>query len=278
MGRRILSIYDLGRLSKMRGQFSFREAPLFKAILETLNCINSCVTFEFSSEALSVRQLDSTRVAMADYVIPKECFEDWIPPETQKKKFKLDVQGILAVFPKVSRDTRLHIELESEQAIFSFIDAGKVRRRFFQMLAVEELEEYPPPAIEGAKCKIWLKPFIEDLQELKKVFGESAATLSLDEIGEKLIVEGKGENIRFIKRFINTYKLGEGILLQLEGQAKSKYNIARLNAYAFPQPILHLSEVANIEFGNDTPLKVAFTPKDMLLADAKFTHYLACIV
>ena len=260
----------------MRGQFFFREAPLFKAILETLNCINSYVTFEFSSEALSVRQLDSTRVAMADYVIPKACFEDWIPPETPKE-FELDVQRMLSAFPKVSRDTCLHVELdfESKQAIISFIDADKIRRRIFPMeTAVEELE-YSPPTIEGlARCKVWLKPFIEDLQELKKIFGESTATLHSDKIGKKLILEGKGE----ASIFINEYKLNEGILLQLEGQAKSKYNIARLNAYAFPQPILHLSEVANIEFGNDTPLKVAFTPKNMLLADAKFTHYLACIV
>ncbi|RLG99989.1 hypothetical protein DRO19_00810 [Candidatus Bathyarchaeota archaeon] len=265
----------MGRLSKMRGQFFFREAPLFKAILETLNCINSYVTFEFSSEALSVRQLDSTRVAMVDYVIPKVCFEDWIPPETPKE-FELDVQRMLTAFPKVSRDTSLHVELgfESGQAIISFIDAGKIKRRIFPMkTAVEKLEVSPPTIEDSAKCRVWLKPFIEDLQELKKIFGESTATLHSDKIGKKLILEGKEE----ASIFINEYKLNEGILLQLEGQAKSKYNIAQLNAYAFPQSILHLSEVANIEFGNDTPLKVAFTPKDMPLADAQFIHYLACV-
>ena len=259
----------------MRGQFFFREAPLFKAILETLNCINSYVTFKFSSEALSVRQLDSTRVAMVDYVIPKVCFEDWIPPETPKE-FELDVQRMLTAFPKVSRDTRLHVDLlfESGQAIISFIDAGKIKRRIFPMkTAVEKLEVSPPTIEDSAKCKVWLKPFIEDLQELKKTFGESTATLHSDKIGKKLILEGKEE----ASIFINEYKLNEGILLQLEGQAKSKYNIAQLNAYAFPPPILHLSEVANIEFGNDTPLKVTFPPKDTLLTDAKFVHYLACV-
>lgn len=248
--------------------FTFENAQLLHDIFKLLEDFSEEIELNFKKNMLFIYQLDGTRVLLAYYKLPKEIFKCW--SVDKNIRVALDINRLLDALSNVTDATTVNFSIRSDKVLISLIDF-RVQERELPILYSDKIQKaHEIKATYTVKCKVELKPFIKDLTFLHGKIDTLSFTVN-DK--DKLILQGLSESQDILYR--NIY-FKPDILLQLSMRkpAKSYYTCGYLVS-VFPKACLKLFDIAVLEFGKDTPLKVSFIPKCNELIPCKFIHYIA---
>lgn len=238
--------------------FKYADASYLKRLFEAIQRLQDEVIFHFESDQLRIRHMDPSRVAMIDYTIKKEYFEEWDVKCPGVCCFNIE-EVIKIVFAKLKKDTwiGMYVDTPKNKITFKIVDS-RTRERTFPMLEVEKDSEQmdvpAPKLLFDVTAKIVAKDWQEDLAELKKV-SDHVAVIATEKLlrarAEGDLVQGE-----------NKYEYGSSeILLNLEVRKESKavYSLSYLSDGIKADP--SLSDLATLEFSDQMPIRVTMHTK-----------------
>jgi len=248
-------------------EFVFGSAQTFSHILECMNNIIDDVEMTIEHDGIRVRQMDPSRVAMLDYVIEKEAFEEWMVHTSGKACFNVSEALKQVPFKRVSKDTKVKAFIDGKdgRVTFTLIDT-RIRKRTIDLLE-PGAEEHPVPKVAfKVQNKLLVATFIDDLEDLKEKYDHVVFLANTDQ----LTVTGVSENGA---TFRNEYRRGGDILIDhhIEEDSKTTYSLSYLTEFAFSKKILKLCDVATLNWATAMPLKVELHPT----LPATLVHWLA---
>jgi len=245
--------------------FITTDPVLLKNLFETIHALVDEITFQFESDRLLIRAMDPSRVALLDYCIVKEHFEEWEVSKPGYATFNIE-EVLKVVFSAIKKDTRVKVAVNSKEAkmVFTLSDS-RTRTREFPLLCTDEVPEMPPkPLIQfDAQFTVASKQWQDDLKDMAK----TSDHVKINVEPEGVTVEAEGDLVKSE----NKYKRGCDILLDIQVQqsAHAKFSLSYLaTGFNFFEP--KLCDVAVIDMKTDFPIRATLrTPFGDLY------HYLA---
>lgn len=225
--------------------------------------------FKVDYDGISVTQMDSSRIALADYCLYKEAFDEWYVHK--KGYFSLNVPEVLkAVFTRIKKEDRLEIFVDGKdrQVTFTIDRRGRKIRRMLPITLDYQPERVPIPKIRGfpdASYILELQPLIEDLQDISKI----TDSVTFHAYHDALVLTAEGD----YSRVENVYKRGSDFFLdcKVNEECKATYSVAGLLELAVPKEASKLSLIVELAFSGDQPLRTKFHAN----MPFKLTHWLA---
>jgi len=238
--------------SNATAYFACADANLFKKLYESMCVLVGEITWKFTADSLTMRQMDPSRVAMIDLEIKKEEFEEYDVKTPGLVTFSAEEIKKVVFAKPFKKDTHMEVKIDGVTRRITFvIKDNRTRERSFPTLEADH-EDIPTPKITfNAKVKVVSKQVAEDIDELNRLSDHLAIIGDADSLQMK--VEGdcsKGET---------TYKRGDDTLLDIEVKEESRAVFSFIYLKDFIQPAL--CEVAMLEFATDMPLKVTLPTK-----------------
>lgn len=241
-------------------EFETSDAKGFMAILSALNAITDEPTINVDYDKISIVQMDPARVAMADFTLPKEMFDEWHVHTPGKACFNLE--DVLKEVSRLTKDTRMRVFIDSKDGRMTFtLRDTRKRERLFYLLEVSTAEPVLPKVSFNARFKLLAKEIHEDLKELNEKHCDNVIIQTFD---RDLTMIGMRDG----PPFTNTYRLSDGtILLNSEVIAESKASYSALWLPNLIRP--ELCDVVGLEFSTDMPIRISHQSR------AIFIYYLA---
>ena len=260
---------ELGKPTKVSivadAYFSVADPILLKNLFETIHGILDEITFQFEPDRLLIRAMDPSRVAMLDYTIMKEHFEEW---EVKKRGYAtFNIEEVLkVVFSAIKKDTAVKVTVnpETDKLIFTLRDSRTRTREFF-LLSTDEVPEIPPsPKISfNALFKVVSKAWQDDIKDMAK----SSDHVEIHVAPESIRVKAQGDLVKAE----NKYELGSDMLLNIEVReyTHATFSLSYLaTGFNFFEP--KLCDIATIEMSTDMPIRATLHTKF-----GDLYHYLA---
>jgi len=125
-------------------RFSFPDAREWRYIISSLAALIEEASFIATSEGLSLRALDPSRVAMVDLFVPREAFEEY-ELEGEKVTIGVNFNELEKVVKRGKADERIVFEIREGRLRITIL--GKAERRFSLPLLDIVSEELPTPKV-----------------------------------------------------------------------------------------------------------------------------------
>jgi len=248
------------------------DAVFLRDLLRLINKFQDDVTFFVKYDGIKITEFDPSRVAMATYWIPKEAFDEYIVHKCGR--FMINVPQTLKVaFTRVTKDDQVRISIDGKKETIEFNLqrwSSSSKKRKLPILD-EEADELPIPKVDFRSTYILsAKEFIRDLQDLKKAGFYSVKFVS-DSDGS-LYLKG----VEDAAEFTNEYRRGCDLILSYDVISKSKasYKLTYLLENAFPKELLALSDIVEISWATDQPLRVKMRPN----YPTELIHWIAPVI
>jgi|BEDMetMinimDraft_2_1075160.scaffolds.fasta_scaffold00278_15 proliferating cell nuclear antigen len=237
----------------------FEDAKSWIELLEAIRDIVEEAFFVATPEGLSLRAMDSARVAMVDLKLPSVYFSNY-NIEKEEVKIGFSISSMVKILKGMRKGYKLTLELGEENLIkLRFI--GKGYHTFeFPLLDIEG-ENIPSLKLKfDAKIKIETKVLMDAVENIEKF--SDYATFKVE--SEKFMIYGKSEKGRATSEFSKE----DLIELQFENEAISSYSTEYLLNILGKD---NLSEITVIEFATKVPLKVTYNLEN----EGELVYYLA---
>lgn len=245
--------------------FSVSDPILLKRLFETIHGLLDEVTFQFGPDHLLIRAMDPSRVAMLDYTIKKEHFEEWEVKKPGYATFNIG-EVLKVVFAAIKKDTTIKLTVNpvTDKLIFTLRDS-RTRTREFPLLSTDEAPEViPRPKIQfNALFKVASKEWQDDIAEMTK----ASDHVEIHVTQEGVKVKALGDYVKAE----NNYQKGSDILLDIQTKedACAKFSLSYLaKDFDFFEP--NLCDIVTIEMTTDMPIRATLHTK---FGDLQ--HYLA---
>lgn len=238
------------------------DAKLLKDMVTAISILIDEASFDITPEAIKLRAMDPSRVAMIDFEWPKTIFDEYNC--TEAMKMCINISELLKLLRRAGKDESLELALDEKTGRLKITIKGKYVRTFNMPTLEATEEEVPTPKVTfNVKARATtegLKDAIED------------ATLVSDHVrieadSEKLAMNATGDlmgaNIEFVK--------GSDALLSLETKEPSKATFSLSYLSEIIKAAVATSAVATIEFSTDMPIRIDFEQEK----EGKLTFYLA---
>lgn len=245
----------------VKARFKFESSQDFKKILQALATFNDEITFRVSMDGISTLEMDPTRVAMIELLLPKHVFEEFSCFE--EGQFTLNVQDLIdRRFKNLYKDEAVEFVFNNGKAHITL--KGFFERHFSATLLEPPDEETPKP--KNLTFTAQVKLITKTVQQILKDFNNPASLIATS------------EGIRFSQRsdydvdpyFVDLKRGSEGLLdIQVSTPTKATYSDSYLRE--FVNAIAQLSELFTLAFARDMPLKCTCH----LLGTMPFTFWMA---
>jgi proliferating cell nuclear antigen (pcna) len=237
----------------------FEDAKNWIELLEAIRDIVEEAFFIATPEGLSLRAMDSARVAMIDLKLPPPYFSNY-NIDKEEVKIGFSVSDMVKVLKGMRKGYKLALEVGDENVIkLRFM--GKGYHTFeFPLLDIEG-ESIPSLKLKfDVRIKIETKVLMDAVENVEKF--SDYATFKVE--SEKFVIYGKSEKGRATSEFSKE----DLIELQMEKEAISSYSTEYLLNILGKDD---LSEITVLEFATKVPLKVTYN----LVNEGELTYYLA---
>ncbi|MCW4049141.1 MAG: proliferating cell nuclear antigen (pcna) [Candidatus Bathyarchaeota archaeon] len=221
--------------------------------------------FNVDEARISLLAMDSSRVALVDFELPREFFDEYRCDGEQT--ISIRIGEFLKFLDRVERDERVKIRLDEERArlVIQCIRPGHTRR--FEMTILEPLdEEVPQP-------KILFKSSARILtQSLREAIRDA------DLVGEHVKIEVTREALKMsavgdMGSAFSEWERGADELLELKAEEDSGATFTLSYLKDIVDAAIVSSEVATLEITTDMPIRMDFE-----LSLGRLVYYLApCI-
>ncbi|UCC33289.1 MAG: proliferating cell nuclear antigen (pcna) [Candidatus Bathyarchaeota archaeon] len=236
-----------------------------KSLKDTFTAISILIdeaTFSITPEAITLRAMDPSRVAMIDFQWPKTVFDEY--KCTQPVKLCINISELLKLLRRTGKDETIELVLDEKTNRLKLTIRGNYTRTF-NMPTLEAMEEeVPTPKVTfKTKAKTTTHGLHQAIEDANLV--SDHVRIQADK--EKLTLNATGD----LMGATIELKKGSDALLDLQSQEPSKATFSLSYLTEIVKAASATSELATIEFATDMPIRIDFQqPKE-----GKLTYYLA---
>ncbi|MEA2070066.1 MAG: proliferating cell nuclear antigen (pcna) [Asgard group archaeon] len=235
------------------------DAKIWKNIIESLTLLDEA-NFIATEKGIELRAMDPSRVAMVDFLLPADAFDEYECSETTRLGINLD--EMTKIMRRSSSSDMMEFELEgTAKLVMTFI--GQNTRSFGISLLDLGESEYPAPTIES-KAKIKLTA--DALQQAVKDAEIIGDHIRIVANSDGLTLSASSET-KDVKVFIEK---DSDVIAEFNAQeeASSMYSLSYLTDMT---KAIKASELVMIAFSSSMPIQLEFP----IIAGGKLTYYLA---
>lgn len=142
------------------------DAKLLKDLITSISILVDEATFKIEPDALRLRAMDPSRVAMIDFEMPKTLFEEYVI--TEPAKMCINIAELLKLLKRAAKEETVELSLDEKTGKLQVAMAGRYARNFTMPTLEASEEEVPTPKITfNVKAKATtdgLSQAIEDAQ------------------------------------------------------------------------------------------------------------------
>ena len=241
-------------------RFVFGDARVWRYMIASVEKILDEGVFLLTSEGISLRALDTSRVAMVDLFYPESAFLEY---EVEEEQVEFGVS--FGVFSKVLRRARKNDELEISvgDSHIEIIFRGRGRRIFKIPQITLTYERLPEPKIPiTVRASMTGTVFRETIRTIEAI----AEAIELEASEDMLYVRGEGDIEK--AELVLTMERGSLLDLQVESHDRSLYT---LEYFSQMLQAAQAANTVNISYSADAPVRV-----DMLYApEGRLTFYVS---
>ena len=238
------------------------DAKSLKDMVTAISILIDEATFNISPEAITLRAMDPSRVAMIDFHWPKTVFDEYTC--TESTKMCINISELLKLLRRTGRDETIELSLDEKTARLKLIIRGNYTRTFTMPTLEAMDEEVPTPKVT---FKVKAKTTTQGLHQAIEDASLVSDHVRIEADKEKLTLNATGDlmgaNIELRK--------GSDALLDIQAEEPSKATFSLSYLTEIVKAASSTSDLATIEFATDMPIRLDFQqPKE-----GKLTYYLA---
>jgi proliferating cell nuclear antigen len=238
------------------------DAKSLKDMVTAISILIDEATFNISPEAITLRAMDPSRVAMIDFQWPKIVFDEYTC--TESTKMCINISELLKLLRRTGRDETIELSLDEKTARLKLVIRGNYTRTFTMPTLEAMDEEVPTPKVT---FKIKAKTTTQGLHQAIEDASLVSDHVRIEADKEKLTLNATGDlmgaNIEL--------KKGSDALLDIQAEEPSKATFSLSYLTEIVKAASSTSDLATIEFATDMPIRLDFQqPKE-----GKLTYYLA---
>jgi len=238
------------------------NARLWKDLSNTLSTLIDEAIFNITPEALLLRQMDPSHVAMIDFEWPSTVFDEYKCEE--ELKLSVNITEMLKLLRRVSSDESIQLTIDEDTGRLN-INLKGTHVRNFKMPTLEPIgEDIPTPKVNfKAKIRMTtssLKDAIDDASIVSDHVRFEATT-------ESLLMKGDGI---MGSVSVEIGRESESILgFEISETSKALFSLNYLSNIVKAASVV--SDIVTIEFSTDMPIRLDFE----MLQEGKLQYYLA---
>jgi len=238
------------------------DAKLLRDMITAISTLVDEATFNITPEAIKLRAMDPSRVAMIDFEWPKTVFDEYTADTPTK--MCINITELLKLLRRTSKDESIELTLDEKTGRLNVGIKGKYDRTFNMPTLEATEEEVPTPKITfNVRAKATTEGLNEAIQDVQLV--SDHVRIEMD--NEKMTMRATGDLMGATVEL----KKGSDALLDLEAKEPSKATFSLSYLSEIIKTATATSDVATLEFSTDMPIRIDFQqPKE-----GKLTFYLA---
>lgn len=227
-----------------------KDASVLKDSIDTISELIHEGLFKVSSDSLYLKASDRATVAVVDFELMSDAFEELKCDE--EKKIGVNLENLLEILKRVKGKDSLRLELKEDESKLKIIIEGASKRTFeIPLLSLSEGEVPETSQLEfPAKLQLkssLLKSGVSDAE----IVSDSVVFMAED---GKFNMEA-GRSSSSVK--IETEKDSDDLIeIKADEKVKSRYPIEYLQKMLKASKI---SDVASLDFGSDYPMRLEFS-------------------
>jgi len=232
---------------ELHGHIVMNDAQQVKNLLKTVSVLTDEATFNLTSQGLTLRTMDPSRVAMIDLTVPRESCEEHSCPEEMKFGFSID-RYVDKTLKNITKNDSIRLDIQTgkiDKMITRLI--GKVTRQFSMPLLEPSDEEIPTPKINFNYC---VRLVLENVNTLFKDLDDHVQIMGTQ---DSLTFEQKGD----IEDFTATLEKGDETVLNIEAKEDSKatYSVSYLKEIL--KSMSPLTDIIEVSYSTNMPIRIS---------------------
>ncbi len=238
------------------------DAKFLKDMIATISTLIDEATFDITPNAIKLRAMDPSRVAMIDFEWPKTVFDEYAASETMK--MCINVSELLKLLRRAGKDESVELSLDEKTGRLQITIKGKYTRAFNMPTLEAVEEEVPTPKVAfNAKAKTTTEGLREAIEDA--VLVSDHVRVQAD--NEKLVMNATGD----LMGATIELKKGSDALLDLETKENSKATFSLSYLSEIVKAAAATSDIVTLEFSTDMPVKLDFKQQK----EGKLSFFLA---
>ena len=237
----------------------------FRSLVRALAAVVEEGCFDIDGEKIKLLAMDSSRIAMVDFELPREFFDSYRCEG--KPRLSLRIGEFLKFLDRVERDERVKMSLDEERACLAIRCSREGRTRRFTIPVLEPSdEEVPKPKVLfRSSARILTRSLREAIRDADLVGGH----VKIEVAGDVLKMSAVGD----MGSAFSEWERGADELLDLKAEEDSGATFTLSYLKDIVDAAVVSSESATLELTTDMPLRMDFE-----LPQGKLVYYLApCI-
>ncbi len=236
----------------------FPESKLLKNIVDVISNFVDEVNFRVNEDGISIRAMDSSRVALLDIKIGREILEEF--ELDQEEVIGIDLDRFEKILKRAKAKNSVGLEKETEENVLKVIIRNGARRQFeLPLIEVAEEEIRIPELDYKASVEIDADYFLEIIKDVDVI--SDYVTFSANE--DMLRISGRGE----LGSVNVTFRRDEALSFNVSEPCEATFGVEYLKDILSGAKI---ADTVRINLGKDLPLKLEF-----VIPGCKLVFYLA---
>ncbi len=227
--------------------FRFADARVWRYMIASIEKIIDEGVFVATKEGLSLRALDTSRVAMVDLYYPESAFREY-QIEADEAEFGVSFPMLSKVLRRARKNDEL--ELRIGESFIEIIFRGRGVRRFKIPQITLSYEKLPEPNISyNVTARMLGSTFREVIRTIEPL--ADAIVLEASDDGDKIFVRGEGDIEK--AELVLSIERGSLLDLEIESPDRSMYTLEYFSE------MVQAAQAANmtvIRYSMDAPVRV----------------------
>lgn len=233
-------------MGKMR--LKMENSEVWKNSIAAISNLIEEVDFEFKEDGVEMRAMDPSHIALADFQLPAEVFDEYDVKGTVK--LGLDLKRLNSVLSRAKKSDEFVLEFDEEEGRLKLKFKGESTRRFSLPLLELEEEELPEPDLDfTASAKVFAGAISDGLKDAALV-GDNVRF----ELSEGKFFMGIESDTGSVEMELSEDQ--EGLReLNVNEPTKSMYNIDYLEDMV---SAANSRDIVEVNHGTDLPIQMIF--------------------
>jgi proliferating cell nuclear antigen len=228
---------------------SFADAKIWKNLLTAISRLIEESDFEITPDAMRLRSMDPSHVAMVDFELQNSAFESYSC--TAPLKIRVNMNSMLKLLRRVGSDEHLEIVYDEGTKKIEMTLKGKMMRRFTMPTLEPAEEEVPTPKLTfNTRVKMIAGSFRDMIEDSQAI----SDNVKFESNVQKFVVNASGE---LSTATIELEKGSEALLdLEVKEPSKATFNLNYLAEIIKAGSTA--SEVVTVEYSTNMPVRIQF--------------------
>jgi len=237
------------------------DARLWKNLLTAIATLVEEADFDTDQDAIKLRAMDPSHVAMVDFVWQKIAFEKYTCP--QPTQIKINITNMLKTLKRIAPDEVLELHYDENDKKLRITLKGKMTRTFTIPTLSPSGEELPVPRITfDSTIKIVTPDFKDIIEDIQAVSDRITLETTQEKLTATATTETNSATIELEK--------GSKSMVSLDVKTPSSAIFSLGYLIDIMKTCASISETVTIEFSSNKPLKLSFE-----IPNGNLAYYLA---